>query len=145
MRAKAIEWNMSIWRKNDDIDYAHERHVDIDWQCIRDIFITQLDNMIDVYNRLNDGIQFKQQFAQISLLDEPLARLSSVNSEVLQRQPPQSKDVLSPQVEVVQISAGFSYEQVLKAAKDQTCNTRCPFLWYYVVAPLIVLPIDLKN
>jgi hypothetical protein len=43
-------------------------------------------------------------------------------------------------IEVITISAGYSYEQLLYVARNQTCNHNCDPPWYYVVAPLIVLP-----
>ncbi|NQZ05530.1 MAG: sel1 repeat family protein [Algicola sp.] len=146
MHQYAVEWDMASWGKGADLRKAESAGVTMDWSCVKNAFIVRLSGMIDKNVALRDDEQFKAKYAGLALLDESLKRVARVRGELDKREAVarakrenQRTDVDTRRIEVINVSAGFSYEQLLNVAKNQTCNTKCDPPWHYIVAPLVVL------
>lgn len=149
MREYAIDWDMANWGKSEDLGFAESAGVTMEWECVKNAFMPRLSGMIEKSATMNDDAQFKQKYADIKLLSDPLSRVYRVRTEVDRRDAiARAKRASKAQkdngrhVEVITISAGFSYAQLLNVAKNQTCNAKCDPPWQHVVAPLIVLSSD---
>jgi hypothetical protein len=149
MHEYAAQWDMANWGKGADLRKAESAGVIMDWSCVKNAFTLRLSGMIDKNVALADDEQYKTKYAGLELLDESLVRVARVRSELDKREAvariaraKKRGDVDTRRIEVINVSAGFSYEQLLNVAKNQTCNTKCDPPWHYIVAPLVVLAGD---
>ncbi len=150
MAEKALSWNMANWKHKDDLAYLDTFGIDFNWDCVRQQFVAQFNSQLDSYSKIDDIEQYRAQHTNYNLLNEHINRLVNVKVETERRETQRIEAMDETQkkaffqntkdIEVITISAGYSYEQLLYVARNQTCNQNCDPPWYYVVAPLIVLP-----
>ncbi|NQZ08759.1 MAG: sel1 repeat family protein [Algicola sp.] len=150
MAEKAVSWNMANWQHRDDLAYLDTFGIDFNWDCVRQQFVEQFNSQLDRYHKIDDIEQYRAQHTNFNLLNDSIKRLVNAKVEVERREAQRIKAMSKTQkkafferkkdIEVISISAGYSYQQLLYVARNQTCNQNCDPPWYYVVAPLIVLP-----